>query len=174
MSAPPVVPYPRWFVAAGIAVAGLARAGEIIILQPTPPPAATEARQEARRAAGKPVAETPIILVDPALEGGGTRPALRRQAEHSAREAREYLEPPPALPHEEGTTVILRAVPPTDAERARLRARAEVTPAARPAGTAQGKNCTATSDVGLIGEGPDARRGNVSQQGISSVSTSCR
>lgn len=164
-----------WLWMACLVGVGMTSAGEIIILQPAPAPPASEARDEARRAAGKPVAGQPtILLVDPAsAQATGRLINPLSPEERSRREAREYLDPPPVY-HDEGT-VILRAAPLTEAEKSRLRARSAVAPA-KPAAAASDKNCTASSEIGTIGEGAGAVRGNVSERGVSSVniSSSCR
>lgn len=153
-----------------------AQAGEIVIVQPTAaPPAARETRTEkelgrtmdrARQNAGKSSGTTVVVEED------GKERALDR-TEKSMREARDYLRPGGDAQSADGATVILRAAPPSEAERMRQKARSYVTPSG---GARMGKNCAeATTQVGMIGEGAGAERsGNVVEKGNYSVTTGCK
>lgn len=157
----------------GCLFAAAGRAGEIIIIQdaadkPRGQQAAQQAKDKARQQAGKPVAGTTIVITDQPIDRRGPT-----DAEETGRDAREYLRPPPAMePAMDGsTTIILRAAPTSDAEKARLRARSYV-----PAAGARAKECgTAASQIGTIGEGPGAEQsGSVVERGTSSVNVQCK
>lgn len=143
------------------------RAGEIIILDQAPQGSRSEqgaerGREKARQRAGKSKSGETVIVVDAPAES-----RTAEQAGQLGREAREYLNPSAADPAAEGgTTVILRAAPPGDAEKARMKARAYVAPA-----SAKTKECASvTNQVGMIGEGPGAERSaNVVEKGSSTV-----
>lgn len=152
-------------------------AGEIIIIDQVPEGGSrTErgagyARDEARRQAGKPSVNPGVNVIITGDQDEARN--LDRAAEQASREAREYLNP--SMPSDpgmgEGTTIILRAAPVSDAERSRMRARSYTAPRAARAT----RDCSsATSQVGTIGEGPNAERGSVVERGTSSVSTHCK
>lgn len=157
-----------WFVAwLGCLPAVPAHAGEIIIIEQAPQGSrsergAGEAKEKARQHAGKVSAGTTVIIND----GGDAR--APSQAEQASREAQEYLRgsAPAADAGGEGTTIILRAAPASDAEKARLKARSYVTPA----GSRQKECASVASEVGVIGEGPGASKSaSVLEKGSSSV-----
>lgn len=119
-----------------------------------------KARQKVGRGSGIPVEEAAPRPLD--------------KAEQAIREAQDYLRPGGEAPTGmEGTTVILKNAQPSDAERARLKARGYIAPAAAGKGT---HNCgEAATAVGMIGEGPGAERSaNVFEKGNSSVNTQCK
>ncbi|WIM04921.1 MAG: hypothetical protein OHM77_09440 [Candidatus Nitricoxidivorans perseverans] len=142
-------------------------AGEIIIIEPAPQGSRSEreserAKEKARQRAGKARSGETVIITDGPAENRTTE-----QAEQLGREAQEYLRPPSSDATADGTaTIILRAAPPGDAEKARMKARAYVAPA-----LAKTKECASvTNQVGMIGEGPGAERSaNVVEKGSSTV-----
>ena len=157
-------------------------AGEILILQPAPGDGQSRNSRESERAMDKARQHggkhgsgmTTIIL--------GDEPAQKRDLERSkeaaqdaSREAREYLRPVPGDGMGEGTAVILRTVPVRESERLQQRARSYVAPNVvannPPNSVAVRKECvtSASSQIGMIGEGPGATRGNVLERGTSSV-----
>lgn len=149
-------------------------AGEIIIIEKTPlgdsrsERGAGYAQDEARRQIGKTSVNEGVNIIITDDEAQGRAPS---KAEQASREAREYLSPPVsgAPVAGDGTTVILRAVPLTEAERSRMKARSYVTPSVASKTTKQGS--TATNQVGTIGDGPNAERGSVVERGTSSVNS---
>lgn len=167
----------RMLIWSGCLVAAAAGAGEILILQPAPGEGQSRTARESERAmesarqhAGKSGSGmTTIILGDDA----GQRRNLDRTkeaAQDAAQEAREYLRPVPTDGSGEATTVILRSAPVRESERLQQRARSYVVPANSP--TAAGRrDCTSSvgNQIGMIGEGTGATRGNVLERGTSSV-----
>lgn len=160
----------RMAMFAPLFVSTLVQAGEIVIVQP----AGNETRNErnlgrtmdkARQNSGKQAA--PLIVEDGVLDRGNN-------AERSSREAQEYLRPA-ASPNSgrENTTIILRNVPLTDAEKARQKAAVFTQPAGAPA---VNRACGDVSlSVGMIGDDTVIQRNaNVNQRGNSVVDTSCR
>lgn len=169
----------RWFIAAALLGSLPALSGEIVFTQPgqpqqTQPPAKPRepSRSEreldrtldkARQRAGK----------SGGVQEGGVSQRPLDKAEQAIQEAQDYLRPGGDAAGTETTTVILRNAPPSDAEKARLKARGYVTPAT--AGK-PGHNCgEAATAVGMIGEGPGAERSaNVFEKGNASVNTQCK
>lgn len=153
-----------------------AHAGEIVFTQPGPAaPAPRETRSEkelgrtleqARQYAGKSSGGT--VIVD---EKGKER--LLDRTEQSMREARDYQRQGADAQGVENTTVILRAAPPSEAERMRQKARSYANPQAA---SKSGKNCSeASTQVGMIGEGAGAERSaNVVEKGNYSVTPGCK
>lgn len=156
-----------WFVAWLACLPALpCQAGEIIILEPAPQGSRSEqgaerAREKARQRAGKAKSGETVIITDGPVEN-----RTADQAGQLGREAQEYLRPPLEAAADGPTTIILRAAPPGDAEKARMKARAYVVPA-----SAKTKECASvTNQVGMIGEGPGAERSaNVVEKGSSTV-----
>jgi hypothetical protein len=158
--------------------AAMAGAGEILILQPAPGDGANRNAREserlmdkARQHAGKPAAGmTTIILGDePAQKRNSDR--TREASQEASQEARDYLRPSPGEGVVEGTTVILRPVPVRESERLQQRARSYVAPVNSPHAVAGRKDCVGNvgNQIGMIGEGAGATRGNVLERGSSSV-----
>lgn len=160
----------RMAMLAPLFLSTLAQAGEIVIVQP----AGNETRNErnlgrtmdrARQNSGKQAA--PLVVEDGVLDRG-------TNAERSSRDAQEYLRPAASQNSgHENTTIILRNVPLTDAEKARQKAAAFSQPAGAPAAN---RACGDVSlSVGMIGdEAVIQRNANVNQRGNSVVDTSCR
>lgn len=176
----PTLPFRLWFVAGLVCLVPILQvsAGEIIIIQQAAPEGsrtdqeASRARNEARRQAGK-AAINPgggnIIIGDDA--GAIDAPS---RAEQSSQNARDYLRTPANTDATtgDGTVIILRAAPTSDAEKSRQRARSYVAPSNQ---APRARECSnATSQVGTIGDGPNAERGNVVERGTSSVSSYCK
>lgn len=157
-----------------------AHAGEIIIVQPAErnprtvrEPTRSEhelgrSMDQARQYGGK-SSSTAVIVED----GTPTRPLDK--TEQSIRDAQNYLQgsEAPGAAGTEGTTIILRAAPPSEAERLRQKARSYAAPATA---ARSGRNCGEVStQVGMIGEGPGAERSaNVSEKGNSAVNVNCK
>ncbi len=150
-------------------------AGEIVILQTAPEDAshrnASESRRlmdDARQNAGKSTnGPTTVILSD---DPGGIAPSDRNRdsALDSGNEARDYLRTPSASSRtsDSGGTVMLRAAPVREGEYLQQRARSYVAP------TNSGRQCNggnAGSQIGSIGEGPNAIKGNVMERGTNNV-----
>ncbi|MDP2809904.1 MAG: hypothetical protein Q8O34_07110 [Rhodocyclaceae bacterium] len=143
------------------------QAGEIIIIEPAPQGSRSEqgaerAKEKARQRAGKAKSGETVIITD-----GPAGDRTVEQAEQLRREAQEYLRPPASgAVADDTTTIILRAAPPGDAEKARQKARSYVTPE-----QARTKECpSVVIRVGTIGEGQGAERGaNVVEKGSSVV-----
>ena len=147
-----------------------AGAGEIVILQPGGDAtgverAATRSATEARHYQNG--TEAPLLIEE------GT--VVRNEAERASDDAQYYLrESSEGEPFAgDGTTIILRAVPPGEAERLRQRARALVAPPAQPNRVRQ---CTEVANsVGMVGEGAGAQRSNsVIESGGSAVNLNCK
>lgn len=155
--------------------AAVVGAGEILILQPAPGDNASRAARESERAmdkarqhAGKAGAGMTTIII------GDEQPAQKRNldrtkeaAQEASQEAREYLRPNSGEGMGEGTTVIVRPVPLRETERLQQRARSYVAPV----NAGVRKDCVGNvgNQIGMIGEGTGAVRGNVLERGSSSV-----
>jgi hypothetical protein len=164
----------------GCLYAAVVGAGEILILQPAPGDGQSRNARESERAmdnarqhAGKAGAGmTTIILGD---EPGQKRNLDRSKeaAQDASQDAREYLRPTPGDRSDDGTTVILRTAPVRESDRLQQRARSYVTPNAPSAANAVvvRKDCVSnvSTQIGMIGEGSGATRGNVLERGTSSV-----
>ncbi|MEW6163673.1 MAG: hypothetical protein AB1642_01280 [Pseudomonadota bacterium] len=158
---------------AAILTCGATSAGEILILQPatTNERAAQQLNERARQQSGQPVTEGVVYVLDPAT--GMFVPATGPgQAEQLRREARDRLEASESGTAGDGSQVILRAAPLTEAERMRLKARAYVPEGNKPSS----RNCsTASNQVGTIGEGAGAHKSeNVIEKGGGAVNPNCR
>jgi hypothetical protein len=162
----------------GCLYAAMVGAGEILILQPAPGDGANRNARESERAmdkarqhAGKPAAGMTTIIL-------GDEPVQRRnldrtkEAAHEAsEEAREYLRPSPGDGAGEGTAIIVRPMPVREGERLQQRARSYVAPVNSPQLVGGRKECAGNvgNQIGMIGEGAGAIRGNVLERGSSSV-----
>ncbi|OHC65393.1 MAG: hypothetical protein A2040_02695 [Rhodocyclales bacterium GWA2_65_19] len=156
-----------------------AYAGEIIIVLPAEKgsrnerePTRTEREvsrtsDKARQyATGKGGATTVVIE-----EGAPARPLDKN--EQSIRDAQDYLRSGSGASGTEGTTIILRAAPPSETEKLRQKARSYVAPANTPR---TDRNCgEASTSVGMIGEGAGAEHSaNVVEKGNSAVNVNCK
>lgn len=170
----------RLLIAAALLGSLPAFGGEIVFTQPGQPqqaqPAARPQREasrsereldraldKARQKAGK----------SSGVQEGGVAQHPSNKAEQAVQEAQDYLRPGGDAGGPETAPVILRNAPASDAEKARLKARGYIAPAA--AGKS-GHNCgEAATAVGMIGEGPGAERSaNVFEKGNASVNTQCK
>lgn len=161
----------RGVVFASLVLCALAQAGEIVILQPLSGETGNEKNLDrtvdrARQRAGKQAA--PLVVEDAVLDRGSN-------AERSSREAREYSlrQAPPQNSGEEGTTVILRSAPISDAEKARQKAVSFVPPGAS---SLPSRACGDVSlSIGTIGDkAVTERSANVNERGNSAVNVNCR
>ncbi len=155
--------------------AAVVGAGEILILQPAPGDNASRTARESERAmdkarqhAGKAGSGMTTIII------GDEQPAQKRNldrtkeaAQEAAQEAREYLRPSSGDGAADGTTVIVRPVPVRETERLQQRARSYVAPVN--AGARRDCGGNVGNQIGMIGEGAGAIRGNVLERGSSSV-----
>ena len=150
----------------------LARAGEIIILQPQGKESRSERNaartsETARRNLGKSGADA-VVIEDGVLDAGSG-------AQRASREARDYLRSnDTSAPGDERTTIILRNAPPGDAEKSRQKAAAYVQPGNT--ATRNQPNCgDVTLSVGTIGDRatPD-RKVTITEKGNTSVNLNCR
>lgn len=149
-------------------------AGEILILQPAVSSStdrnqrqSQELQERARQQAGQPVPDRYFILDQGAAADSGNR----EQAERLLRDARGMSEPgSDVAPYEGG--VILRAVPVSEAERLRLKARSYATEPVKPTR----RDCSAASNqIGMVGEGAGAMQSpSVVDKGGSAVNPNCR
>jgi hypothetical protein len=92
----------------------------------------------------------------------------REASQDASDDARDYLRTAPADGYGDGGgTVILRTAPVRESERLQQRARSYIAPNAAP--TRRDCSSNVSSQIGVIGEGPGATRGNVLERGTSSV-----
>jgi hypothetical protein len=169
----------RFFITAAVLGSLPAFGGEIVFTQPGQPQQAPQSAKP--REPSRSERELDRTL-DKARQRAGTSSGIveggvpsrpLNKAEQAVQEAQDYLRPGGDGAGTETTTVILKNAPPSDAEKARLKARGYIAPAT--AGKA-GHNCSeAATAVGMIGEGPGAERStNVFEKGNSSVNTQCK
>jgi hypothetical protein len=155
--------------------AAVAGAGEILILQPPPGDNASRNARESERAmdkarqhAGKAgTGMTTIIIGDEQPAQKRNLDRTREAAQEASQEAREYLRSSSGDGSVEGTTIMLRPVPVRETERLQQRARSYVAPVN--AGVRKDCGGNVGNQIGMIGEGTGAIRGNVLERGSSSV-----
>lgn len=157
-----------------------AYAGEIVIIQSTgKDPRSVREPTRSERELGR--------TMDKARQYGGTGGAVPviidetgevrslDKTEQSIRDAQDYVRPgggADGMAGMGGTTIILRAAPPSETEKLRQKARSYAAPdAAR-----SGKTCAgAANTVGTIGEGVGTEQSsNVSEKGNSTVNPNCK
>lgn len=158
-----------------------AYAGEIVIIQQSAEKDARSVREPTRserelgrtmdkaRHYGGTGGAAPVII----NETGEARPLDK--TEQSIRDAQDYIRPgggAEGMAGMGGTTIILRAVPPSETDKLRQKARSYATPdAARSSKTCAG----AANTVGTIGEGVGTEQSsNVSEKGNSTVNPNCK
>lgn len=147
-----------------------AYAGEIVIIQPAGQESRSEkessrmadkARQRSSQQTG------PIIIEDGETNRGS-------DAERASREAQEYQRTPGGQSQPgDTTTIILRSVPLSDAEKARQKAASYVQPAGS---SASNRPCGDVSlTIGTVGDKTVIeRKANVNERGNSAVNVNCR
>jgi len=170
----------RIFAVATLLGCFAAFAGEIVIVQPAEKDSRSVREQtrsereldrtmdKARRYGGG-AASTPVFID----ETGDSR--LRDHTDQSIRDAQDYLRPgsgEDGMSGTGGTTIILRAAPPSETEKLRQKARSYLAPESAARG---GKNCEVANTVGTIGEGVGTEHSsNVIEKGNSAVIVNCK
>lgn len=146
-----------------------AQAGEIIIIQPTGQESRSErnaARSAEKARVNQGQATGPLLIEDGTLDTGSG-------AQRANREAQDYLRSntEQAPRGDEGTTVILRSAPLSDAEKSRQKAASYLQPGNTPA-----KKSVCRDDALLLGTIGDksANERTVNEKGNSSVNVNCK